>query len=259
MTSPSNPVTLSPAHLAHLNATLLGLEPHEIIRWAYITFPRLYQTTAFGLTGLVTVDIIAKLTRELQAPQHIIDLIFIDTLYHFPQTYDLVASVQQKYHPKIHTYSPKGTSSEQEFVAKHGDQLWESNDSLYDFLVKVEPAQRAYKDLQVAAVLTGRRKSQGGARGLLPVVEYEEATGIYKINPLCEWDFARVKQYVDTHTVPYNVLLDLGYKSIGDWHSTVAVAEGEDERAGRWKGQAKTECGIHVTSQFSQYLQGTKT
>lgn len=246
-----NKVKLTPEHLEHLNKKLQDLSPQEILRWAIITFPNLFQTTAFGLTGLVTIDMLSKLEQNKQHP---VDLIFIDTLYHFPQTYDLVANVEKKYNVKIHTFKPHEVQNEKEFIEKYGDLLWETNDRYYDFLVKVEPSQRAYKELDVAAVLTGRRKTQGGARSNLPVLEFEESSGVIKINPLHNWNFFEVKKYIDENNVPYNELLDLGYKSIGDWHSTVPVADGEDERSGRWKGKAKTECGIHETSKFAQYL-----
>lgn len=72
-----------------------------------------------------------------------------------------------------------------------------------------------------------------------------DATGLFKLNPLFAWDFAQVKAYADENDVPHNALLDQGYKSVGDWHSTVKTGEGEDERSGRWKGQEKTECGLH--------------
>lgn len=253
-------IELSQEHLDHLNAKLQDLTPQEILKWAYITFPHLYQTTAFGLTGLVTIDMISKLQVNSQADggraiPHPIDLIFIDTLYHFPQTYSLVQAVRDRYHPTLHVIKPANANTDVEFSERYGDLLWETNDSYYDYLVKVEPLQRAYKQLGVKAVLTGRRRSQGGARGSLPVIEVEQGSGIIKINPLCNWDFQQVKRYVDEHKVPYNELLDLGYKSIGDWHSTVPVADGEDERSGRWKGQAKTECGIHETSKFAQFLE----
>lgn len=242
-------VQLTQEHIDHLNKTLVTLLAEEILVWAAITFPGLYQTTAFGLTGLVILDMLSKKKQP-------VDLIFIDTLHHFPQTYDLVEKVKQKYSAVLHIYTPEGVSTELEFSQKHGVSLWEGNDKLYDFLVKVEPAQRAYRELGVQVVLTGRRKSQGGARAALPVIEVEETSGTIKINPLWDWGFERVKQYIVENKVPYNELLDLGYKSVGDWHSTVPVADGEDERAGRWKGQAKTECGIHETSKFAQYLAG---
>lgn len=72
-----------------------------------------------------------------------------------------------------------------------------------------------------------------------------------------DWTFSQVKSYIDENEIPYNVLLDQGYKSVGDWHSTSPVSETEDERAGRWKGRAKTECGIHnKKSRYAQFLSG---
>lgn len=214
--------------------------------------PSLYQTTAFGLTGLVTLDMLSKLSGPIK-PQ--VDLIFLDTLYHFDETLNLVDRVRKRYPQfNLHVYRPQGVETAGEFVTKYGDQLWEMNDELYDWVAKVEPAQRAYAELQVKAVLTGRRKSQGGKRGDLDIIEVDEA-GLIKINPLANWSFKQVKEYIDKHNVPYNELLDRGYKSVGDWHSTQPVVEGEDERAGRWKGRAKTECGIHnKRSRYAQFL-----
>lgn len=95
------------------------------------------------------------------------------------------------------------------------------------------------------AVITGRRATQGGDRSSLKPLEIDE-TGLVKVNPLFRWSFKDVKAYIDAHDVPYNPLLDLGYKSVGDWHSTAIPLDGQDERAGRWAGnKAKTECGLH--------------
>ena len=151
-------------------------------------------------------------------------------------------------------FKPAGADTAEEFARQHGEKLWETNDQLYDWLAKVEPAQRAYKELQVGAVLTGRRRSQGGQRGDIPVIEVDEA-GLVKVNPFANWSFKQVNDYIKENNVPYNELLDRGYKSVGDWHSTKPVKEGEDERAGRWQGQQKTECGIHnPRSKFAQFL-----
>ena len=184
-----------------------------------------------------------------------VDLIFLDTLHHFPETLALVERVRERYPlVNLHAYRPEGVDTAQEFAQKYGERLWETNDELYDWVAKVEPAQRAYRELQVCAVLTGRRRSQGGKRGDLDVIEMDEA-GLIKINPLANWNFKQVQEYIKVNKVPYNELLDQGYKSIGDWHSTQPIKEGEDERAGRWKGQQKTECGIHnPRSKFAQYL-----
>jgi phosphoadenosine phosphosulfate reductase len=239
-------------HLKFLNRQLQFLEPQEILRWCITTLPHLYQTTAFGLTGLVQLDMLSKL--KIPRPQ-MVDLIFIDTLHHFSETLELVEKVRAKYPlVNIHTYKPQGAETAEEFAAKYGDKLWEVDEERYDYLAKVEPAERAYRELQAYAVLTGRRRSQGGARGSLDIIEVDEA-GLIKINPLANWSFQQVQQYMKENDVPYNVLLDQGYKSVGDWHSTQPVREGEDERAGRWKGKPKTECGIHnPRSKYAQFL-----
>lgn len=112
--------------------------------------------------------------------------------------------------------------------------------------VQVEPARRAYSELGVKAVITGRRRSQGADRAALEPLEVD-STGLVKVNPLCRWSFDDVKSYIDMAGVPYNPLLDQGYKSIGDWHSTALPTAEGDERSGRWANNAKkTECGLHV-------------
>ena len=224
----------------------------EILRWCITTIPSLFQTTSFGLTGLVIRDMLSKMT--IPRPQ-MVDIIFFDTLHHFPETLALLDEVRSRYPlATFHIYKPEKVESAEEFARKHDDKLWETNGDLYDWIAKVEPAQRAYRELQVNAVITGRRRSQGGRRGDLPVIEVDEA-GLIKINPLASWTFSQVRDYIKVNNVPYNKLLDRGYKSIGDWHSTKPVAESEDERSGRWQGQQKTECGIHnPRSKFAQYL-----
>jgi len=245
-------VLFTKPHLTFLNRQLQHLEPQEILRWCITSLPSLYQTTAFGLTGLVMLDMLSQM--KIPRPQNL-DLIFLDTLHHFPETLALVDRVRERYPlVNIHVYKPAGLNNAAEFARRYGEKLWETNDQLYDWMAKVEPAQRAYRELQVSAVLTGRRRSQGGKRGELDIIEIDEA-GLIKVNPLANWTFQQVQEYVKTNNVPYNELLDRGYKSIGDWHSTQPIQVGEDERAGRWKGQQKTECGIHnPRSKYAQFL-----
>ncbi|KAG0138586.1 hypothetical protein HOY82DRAFT_595737 [Tuber indicum] len=251
--TPSMPdVYFSSPHLKYLNQQLQTLEPEEILKWCMISLPNLFQTTAFGLTGLVTLDMLSRINAG--APRQI-DLIFLDTLYHFDETLELVDRVRERYpNSKLHIYKPSGCANARDFECIHGDNLWDTNDNLYDYLAKVEPAQRAYAELNVKAVLTGRRRSQGGKRGDLDIIGLDDA-GLIKVNPLANWTFKQVREYVTKYNVPYNSLLDMGYKSIGDWHSTSPIAEGEDERSGRWKGTNKTECGIHNhRSKYAEYL-----
>ena len=262
-------IVFSKPHLRFLNRQLQFLEPQglfsppdcrydqlltdtDVLKWCITTLPHLFQTTAFGLTGLVTLDMLSKL--DIPRPQ-VVDVIFLDTLHHFQETLSLVDRVRKTYPlNNIHVFKPAGCETPEDFAKKHGERLWERDEQLYDWVAKVEPARRSYRDLNVHAVLTGRRRSQGGKRGELDVIEVDE-TGLIKINPLANWNFDQVKQYVQENNVPYNELLDRGYKSVGDWHSTQPVAADEDERAGRWKGQEKSECGIHnPLSKFGQYL-----
>jgi phosphoadenosine phosphosulfate reductase len=213
------------------------------------SLPNLYQTTAFGLTGLVILDMVSRIT---EAPP---SLIFFDTLHHFQESHDLVQKVREQYqHTKLHTYKPKSAPTASVFEALYGQELWTRDEERYDWVAKVEPAQRAYRELHVQAVLTGRRRSHGGARGALDILEVTD-TGLIKVNPLAGWSFEQVQQYIEKYDIPYNALLDRGYKSVGDWHSTQPVSDSEDERAGRWKGRGKTECGIHNSvSRYAQFL-----
>ncbi|KAI3341124.1 phosphoadenosine phosphosulfate reductase [Ustulina deusta] len=248
-------ITLTKPHLRYLNQQMEKMTPIERLRFSMHLFPNLYQTTAFGLTGLVTIDMLSKLAASDAALPRV-DAVFLDTLYHFPETYALVSRIRERYPAiKLHVYKPDGAATAAEFESQYGAELYATASELYDWLAKVEPQQRAYAELSVAAVFTGRRRSQGGERDKIPILEVDDERGIVKINPLLDWSFAQVEAYIAEHDVPYNALLDRGYKSVGDWHSTSPVAAGEDERAGRWKGQQKTECGIHnKKSRYAQFL-----
>lgn len=224
--------------LDEINNQLSTYTPEEILKWAVDNLPGLFQTTAFGLTGLVAIDMLSKMTSTP------IPLIFIDTLYHFPETYDLVEEVKKKYNVPINIYKPQECSNVKEFEKKYGERLWETDEDTYDYVVKVEPSRRAYEELGVKAVITGRRASQGADRASLKPLEVD-STGLIKLNPLWQWNFHFVEWYIKENNVPRNKLLDQGFRSIGDWHSTVKVTEGQDERAGRWAGKEKTECGLH--------------
>lgn len=120
----------------------------------------------------------------------------------------------------------------------------------------MEPARRAYKDLGVKSVITGRRATQGADRATLQPLEVD-STGLLKLNPLWQWNFDLVEWYIKEQNVPRNKLLDQGYRSVGDWHSTAKVVEGQDERAGRWAGKEKTECGLHK-DYFAMKAQATR-
>ncbi|KAL7948416.1 Phosphoadenosine phosphosulfate reductase family domain-containing protein [Trichoderma barbatum] len=248
-------ISLSKSHIEYLNQQMETMHPMDILRFCRIMFPNLYQSTAFGLTGLATMDMLSKIQKESpESPT--VDLIFLDTLYHFKETYDLVDRVRERYpNVPIHIFKPDGMETAQQLEETYGEKFYHTAGDMYDWIVKVEPLQRAYDELKVAAVLNGRRRSQGAARGSIPIIELDEERNIIKINPMAAWSFSQVNAYIKENNVPYNALLDQGYKSVGDWHSTSPVGEGEDERAGRWKGQNKTECGIHnKKSKYSEFV-----
>ena len=123
---------LSKDDLDTVNLYLSSLSAQDILKWAIEYLPGLYQTTAFGLTGLVAIDIVSKITTSSRPP-----LIFFDTLYHFPETYELVEEVKTRYQVSVHVYKPNGFSSTKEFEEKYGEKFWETDEDTYDFVVKV--------------------------------------------------------------------------------------------------------------------------
>jgi hypothetical protein len=122
---------LSSEEVDRINQNLRSQNPQAILRWAVEHVPGLFQTTAFGLTGMVSIDMLSKITSNPPP------LIFVDTLYHFPETYQLVEEVKRKYKVPVHIYKPKGCQDVQEFEAKYGQRLWEKDESAYDYYVKV--------------------------------------------------------------------------------------------------------------------------
>jgi phosphoadenosine phosphosulfate reductase len=122
---------VSEATLSEINTYLSTLSPEEILQWALTHLPGLHQTTAFGLTGLVAIDMLSKLTPNPPP------LIFLDTLYHFQETYDLVEEVKARYGRDVSVWKPEGCEDVKAFEAKWGEKFWEKDDFAYDYAVKV--------------------------------------------------------------------------------------------------------------------------
>lgn len=131
------PPPFDAAQLAAANASLSDATPQEILAWAVDNLPGLYQTTAFGLTGLAATDMLAKLTRRRKAASHLVPLIFIDTLYHFEETLALAKKVEKKYKVVLSVYRPPEVETTEEFEDKYGKELWKTDEDTYDYLVKV--------------------------------------------------------------------------------------------------------------------------
>ena len=165
-------------------------------------------------------------------------VLFVDTLYHFPETIEHADRVADRYGLDLRTYRP--AESRKAFEALHGSRLWEKDEELFHRLTKVDPMHEALQGIE--GWVTGRRRDQSATRAALPHVELANWV---KINPLASWSLEDVWGFVRAHNVPYHPLHDLGYTSIGDAPLTTPIKPGEHERAGRWRGSVRLECGLH--------------
>ena len=227
-------------NLEELNRKYDTASPREILAWCIENIPTGFvQASAFNVDDLVITDI---LYRDLQRR---IPVIFLDTLYHFPQSIELVAKAKDLYNLDLKTYKIPDVDTREAFAARYGEALWDKDITQFHQLTKIEPLQRGLAELNAIAWITGRRRDQAHTRSDMPVFELDGKQRL-KVNPLASWTRKESWAYVFEHNVIYNPLHDQGYPSIGDEPITTPVAEGEDERAGRWRGTGKTECGIHI-------------
>jgi phosphoadenosine phosphosulfate reductase len=233
-------IALSADHLAFLNERLASLSVDELLRWCALTLPNLAQVTSFGPSGMVIME-------RMHALGIRVPVIFLDTLHHFDETLAHAESASARFDLDVRVYRCRYAHTQQQFVERFKeDCMYERDVELYDWLVKVEPLERALRELKIDAWLTGRRRSQGGERTAMPILEFDESDGRLKINPLAHHSAEDIWQAIRDRSIPYNPLHDQGYKSVGDRHATVPVTANEDERSGRWQGdEEKTECGIH--------------
>lgn len=210
-------------------------EPIEILRWATQRIPAVTFATGFGPEGCVLIDLIA---RE-RLP---IDIFTLDTGVLFPETYALWAQLEARYGIAIRAVRPDQTISAQELV--HGPRLWERTPDRCCELRKVIPLRRALAGFD--GWITAIRRDQTPERATAQVIEDDRKFGLIKINPLVRWTTDDVWAHIYAHDVPYNVLHERGYPSIGCAPCTSPVDQAdEDPRAGRWRGTTKRECGLH--------------
>ncbi len=222
--------------LEHIQTLSEKWKPEETLRWAFATFKNdVAMASAFGAEGLVLIDLATRVNPAMN--------IFIgDTEFLFPETYDLIDRVERHYGLSVERVFSPLTPEEQERA--HGSALWSRNPDLCCSIRKVEPLRN--KLSQLKAWITSIRRDQTSVRAKAHKVEWDDKFGLVKINPLADWTSEQVWTYIRRHKVPYNVLHDRNYPSIGCTHCTRAVRPGEDPRAGRWSGMQKTECGLHT-------------
>ncbi|MDA8206453.1 MAG: phosphoadenylyl-sulfate reductase [Thermaerobacter sp.] len=222
--------------LARLSAELEHRDAQDIVRWAVDRYPAgLVLACSFGAEDMVLVDM---LTRVHPAPI----IFYLDTGLLFPETYRLIDEAQTRYGFECVRVVPELTAAQQE--EQYGDALWSRHPDHCCALRKVKPLQRYLADK--SAWMTGIRRDQTLIRKNAPIVDFDRQHGLMKINPLAVWSSKDVFRYLIRNRVPYNPLHDHGYPSIGCMPCTRPVNPGDDARSGRWAGQEKTECGLHL-------------
>jgi phosphoadenosine phosphosulfate reductase len=213
---------------------LAGAPAEEVIAWAAKTFgSRLCITSS--MSDAVLVSLVSK-----QLPG--IDVLFLDTGYHFPETIGTRDAVSAMYAVNVVNVTPPTTVEEQD--AELGPRLYSRNPDLCCYLRKVVPLEQALGPYD--AWFTGIRREETEARHDTKVVSYDTRREMVKINPIVEWTQQQVDDYIATEGVLVNPLTYDGYPSIGCRTCTARVTDGADPRSGRWAGTAKTECGIHM-------------
>ena len=233
--------------VAAIQARLAGLTAEEILADAAARYPgRVAFATSLGVEDQALTHMIAEAALD-------IPMFTLDTGRLYPDIYDLIDRTTKRYGLTIAVYCPDAREVE-EMVAAKGINLFRDSEFLRHQCCetrKVKPLRRAQAGLD--AWICGLRSGQGATRETVPPAEWDASAGLLKLNPLAEWDEARVWDYVRLHDVPYNPLHDQGLPSIGCAPCTRAVAEGEDWRAGRWwwESPEHRECGLHQSHQGS--------
>jgi phosphoadenosine phosphosulfate reductase len=213
------------SELAAISAELERKPASAAVRWAWERFGNCI-VLASSFQDAVLLDVAMKVAPE-------IEVVFLDTQYHFDETLQYVEQLQRRYDLNLNVMQP----------LIEPDELWKVDTNECCSMRKVEPLARALAGKQ--AWMTGLRRSEAETRAKAPIVGLDVGRGVVKVNPIASWTDADVAAYVRDHELPEHPLRGEGYLSIGCWPCTRAVGEGEDARAGRWAGSGKVECGLH--------------
>jgi phosphoadenosine phosphosulfate reductase len=214
-----------------------AMSAEDVLRWAASEFgDGLCLTCSWQRQSSVLVHMVSELGLD-------IDVVELDTLLFFQETYETRDRLIERY--GLDLIRPEVISVAEQH-RREGPNLWESNPDRCCHIRKVEPLERALAGYD--AWVTGIRREQAPSRAGARRVEWSERYGVWKVQPLVDWDAKRVQAYIHVNEIPYNPLHDVGYPSIGCIPCTRPVLEGEEERAGRWAGSDKLECGIHINA-----------
>jgi len=221
--------------LRRCSESLESATPQEILRWSVDRFaPRFTMATAFGPEGMVLIHMLAEVAPETP-------IFNLETGYQFDETLELRDEVSRRYGIEVELKRPELTV--EQYEAKHGGPLYESNPDQCCFDRKIKLLNAATVGMH--AWTSAIRRDQSPDRARAPIVGWDKKFNLVKVSPLANWTKKEVWKAITDHDIPYNPLHDKGYTSIGCWPCTRSVMFGEDERAGRWSGTAKTECGLH--------------
>ena len=222
--------------LAEMNRVMGQRSVEQRVAWALEHFPgRVVLTSSFGAQSAVCLHLVT-----VQQPD--IPVVLVDTGYLFPETYQFIDELTERLTLNLHIYRAEHSAAWQE--ARYG-KLWEQGlegIERYNWLNKVEPMQRALRDLGAAAWISGLRRQQAKSRQNLDVLLWRN--GRCKVHPLIDWTDRDVFRYLTRHNLPYHPLWEQGYVSIGDVHTTRRLSDGMTEEETRFFG-LKRECGLH--------------
>ena len=207
----------------------------EVVAWVARNFGTDAAAVACSMADAALPHLVAE-----QLPG--VDVLFLDTGYHFTETYATRDEVQRALDVRIVDITPDQTVAEQD--AELGAKLFERDPGLCCARRKVAPLQDALGGYEVW--FTGVRRDEAPTRANTPLVVWDERNGLVKVNPVAAWSFDDLLDYAGAHQVPVNLLVSNGYPSIGCEPCTARVAPGDDPRSGRWAGLSKTECGLHL-------------
>jgi len=219
--------------LQSLNERFAGGSPQQLIAWAAETYGgRLALSCSFGgASGMVLLDLALQIDRSVA-------VVYVDTDYLFPETYETVRAVEGRYGINVLGFRSSLSPKTQELLC--GPALWLRDPDRCCELRKVEPMRAALANYD--AYLTGLRRDQAGTRSETPLVQWDAKFGLYKLNPLADWTEKDLWARIAERDLPYHPLHDRGYSSIG----CAPCTQPGSGREGRWAGTDKVECGIHV-------------
>jgi len=223
------------ADLARHSQRLEQATPEQIIAWAVERYPKLTMATAFGPEGCVIISMLAKIAPKTY-------VFNLDTGYQFAETLALRDQLAELYGVEVDLQRPE--LSVADYEKAHGGPVYRTDPDRCCRDRKIAVLHRV--SCQFEAWMSGIRRDQSPHRAGAPIVGWDKKFGLVKISPLANWTKKDVWKRIVDEKVPYNPLHDQGYASIGCWPCTRAVASGEDERAGRWSGTGKIECGLHT-------------